>query len=75
MKMPGFFSQAAAKSPASEELSGKVQATFIAIRLGLRSRGRCLYCFPLCHNNLWGLLPASFIAFYRRAGLNFLFVN
>jgi hypothetical protein len=72
--MPGFFTTAA-KSPASEELSGKIQATFIAIRLGLRSRRRCWHCFPLCHNNLWGLLPASFVAFYRRAGLNFLFVN
>jgi len=74
MKMPGFFTTAA-KSPASKELSGKVQATFIAIRLGLLSRGRFWHCFPLCYRNLLSVLPASFVAFYRRAGLNFLFVN
>jgi hypothetical protein len=39
MKMPGFFHNSG-KSTASKELSGKIQATFIAIRLGLRNWGR-----------------------------------
>jgi len=72
--MPGFFYNSG-KLPASEELSGKIQATFIAVRLGLRSRGRCWYCYPLSHTDLWGFMPASFVAFYRRVRLNFLFVN
>jgi hypothetical protein len=70
--MPGFFHNSG-KSPASEEQSGKIQATFVAVRL--RIRRQCGYCFLLASDNSWSHLPASFVAPIRRAGLNFLFVN
>jgi len=70
MKMPGFFHNRN-KLPASEEQRGKIEATFIAVRLRSREHYRCL----LAYDDRWSHLPNSFVSPYCRAGLNFLFFN
>jgi hypothetical protein len=62
--------------PAAEKLSGKIQATFVAIHLGLGNSRRFRLRFTLAPNDFLGRLPWSRVLRDRRAaGLNFLFSN
>jgi hypothetical protein len=62
--------------PAPEKFSGKIQATFVAIHLGLGNSRRLRLRFTLAPNDFPGRLPRSRLLRNRRtAGLSFLFSN